>query len=76
MRRQERRYKTYVKAKRKQKILKHAKGYNEEELEKYIFGRLRKGKIHCSCSMCKFEKSNHIEKEKNKLRKEELLWEE
>lgn len=31
-------------------------------------GRYAKGKVHCSCRLCKFESFHHIEKEKYKNR--------
>lgn len=60
--------------KRKEKIVKNR--FNEEfenfrnsQQKGYVRGKLNKGKVHCSCGMCKYEKHNAIEKPRIKAKK-------
>lgn len=62
MKRAIRRHRTAVKARRKFLIIRDVMQW--DNAEDYVFGKLRKGKIHCSCGLCKYEKVNHIEKPK------------
>lgn len=38
----------------------------------FVPGKFAKGKVHCSCKMCKYDKVYHIEKEKVKAQEKWL----
>lgn len=53
--------------KRKEKVIKTSFGteledYRNSHNKGYVRGKLDKGKIHCSCRMCRYEKHHKIEK--------------
>lgn len=59
--------------KRKLSILKNVKGHDLMEFKNGVIspikkGRYAKGKVHCSCRMCNYEKFHHIEKNKVKAK--------
>lgn len=63
--------------KRKEKIIKARfntvlEEYNNSKEKGYVRGMLDKGKIHCSCRMCKYEKHHKIEKDTMKAKKTEM----
>lgn len=47
------RFNSDIHVKRKVNIIKHVYGFNNEDSPSYISGKLNKGKIHCSCPMCR-----------------------
>ena len=47
-------------------IIKHIQFWDNDMLTKKHIGKLAKGKVHCSCNMCKFEKHYEIEHHKYK----------
>lgn len=51
---------------RKKRIIKYVFQTDPIKFTNSKIGKLSKGKIHCSCSLCKYEKRNSIEKEKYK----------
>lgn len=63
--------------KRKEKIIKTKFGmdadqYRNSKENGYVRGMLDKGKVHCSCKMCKYEKHHDIEKPNVKSKKEAM----
>lgn len=58
-----RRYTTFVKAKRKAKIVHEMNDYWHYK----YFGQYRKGKIHCSCPLCAAKTNNQINKSRGPL---------
>ena len=64
----------YYKSKRKKDIKKHVLGYKEQDFSPKEFGKLNKGKIHCSCGMCQrfrkevaYQKWGNLKKEGKKI---------
>lgn len=55
------RYKNELSVKRKVRIFTSFWGNNIDDLH-IKTGKWRKGKVHCSCKMCKYEKHHNIPK--------------
>lgn len=64
-----RRHKRKVHIQRKKKILKEIYHYKGCDFSKKQIGFLDKGKVHCSCKICKYEKHFNISKKKYQLSK-------
>lgn len=60
------RFQKHKTIKRKVFILKNIKKYQEEFFCDRNIGKLAKGKIHCSCKLCKFSKHYKFKKPKIK----------
>ena len=54
-----RRHERYRVIQRKLGILKQ---WSDVDETKFALGKLSKGKVHCSCRMCRYEQFHHIEK--------------
>lgn len=46
--------------------------YINSQQKGYVKGMLDKGKVHCSCKMCKYEKHYKIEKHTVKSKKDSM----
>lgn len=58
--------------KRKMEIAKFGWFYNrEDEVTPKDLGKLNKGKVYCSCPLCRYEQHNGIEKHKYQVRERE-----
>lgn len=57
--------------KRKMKIAKHYWFYDPENISPRELGRLNKGKIHCSCPLCRYEQYYGIDKVKYQIKEKE-----
>lgn len=57
--------------KRKLHILKNIKNYEDDYVTAKTVGQLNKGKVHCSCPLCRFEKFYNIEHYKYKSMEKE-----
>lgn len=61
--------------KRKEKIIKSVFQIAADEYESSVRnrrGRLDKGKVHCSCRMCRYEKFHGIKKDKDKVKLKDM----
>lgn len=46
--------------------------FKNEETSTFPVGKWSKGKVHCSCKMCKYEKHYKIPKEKDKAKQQAM----